>query len=45
MSSWPRYLEAARGLLLGGVDLLLIETMFDTLNAKAAIFAVQSVVR
>jgi len=33
------YLEAARGLLLGGVDLLLIETVFDTLNAKAAIYA------
>jgi 5-methyltetrahydrofolate--homocysteine methyltransferase len=33
------YLEAARGLLLGGADLLLIETVFDTLNAKAAIYA------
>src|SRR5439155_26396360 len=33
------YLEPARGLLLGGVDLLLIETVFDTLNAKAAIYA------
>jgi len=33
------YLEAARGLLLGCVDLLLIETVFDTLNAKAAIYA------
>jgi 5-methyltetrahydrofolate--homocysteine methyltransferase len=33
------YLEAARGLLRGGVDLLLIETIFDTLNAKAAIYA------
>ena len=33
------YLEAARGLLLGGADLLLIETIFDTLNAKAAIYA------
>jgi 5-methyltetrahydrofolate--homocysteine methyltransferase len=33
------YLEAARGLLLGGVDLLLIETIIDTLNAKAAIYA------
>src|SRR5262249_36221967 len=32
-------LEAARGLLLGGADLLLIETVFDTLNAKAAIYA------
>jgi 5-methyltetrahydrofolate--homocysteine methyltransferase len=36
------YGEAARGLLDGGADLLLIETIFDTLNAKAAIFAVES---
>jgi 5-methyltetrahydrofolate--homocysteine methyltransferase len=34
------YLEQARGLLEGGADLFLIETIFDTLNAKAAIFAV-----
>ncbi len=34
------YLEAARALALGGADLLLIETIFDTLNAKAAIYAV-----
>ena len=34
------YLDAARALLLGGVDLLLIETVIDTLNAKAAIYAV-----
>jgi len=33
------YAEQARGLLDGGVDALLIETIFDTLNAKAAIFA------
>lgn len=33
------YSEQLRGLLDGGVDLLLIETVFDTLNAKAAIFA------
>lgn len=33
------YYDAARGLVDGGVDLLLIETTFDTLNAKAAIFA------
>ncbi|MCB9698454.1 MAG: methionine synthase, partial [Alphaproteobacteria bacterium] len=33
------YAEATRGLLDGDVDLLLIETIFDTLNAKAAIFA------
>jgi 5-methyltetrahydrofolate--homocysteine methyltransferase len=37
------YSEAVRALLLGGVDLLLAETVFDTLNVKAAIFAVQSV--
>jgi 5-methyltetrahydrofolate--homocysteine methyltransferase len=36
------YGEAARGLVAGGVDILLIETVFDTLNAKAAIFAVES---
>ncbi len=35
------YTEAARGLIEGGADLLLIETVFDTLNAKAALFAVQ----
>nr|MDQ3318058.1 homocysteine S-methyltransferase family protein [Actinomycetota bacterium] len=35
------YREEARGLVEGGVDLLLVETIFDTLNAKAAIFAVQ----
>ena len=34
------YTEAVRGLLAGGADLLLIETIFDTLNAKSAIFAV-----
>ncbi|MGE0859104.1 MAG: methionine synthase [Gammaproteobacteria bacterium] len=33
------YCEATQGLLDGGVDLLLVETIFDTLNAKAAIFA------
>jgi 5-methyltetrahydrofolate--homocysteine methyltransferase len=33
------YGEAARGLVDGGVDLILIETVFDTLNAKAALFA------
>ncbi len=36
------YLEAGRGLLEGGADLLFIETIFDTLNAKAAIFAVET---
>ncbi len=37
------YREAALGLIEGGVDILMIETIFDTLNAKAAIFAVQGV--
>ncbi|HSH75157.1 MAG TPA: methionine synthase, partial [Longimicrobiales bacterium] len=37
------YAEQARGLLRGGSDLLLIETAFDTLNAKAALFAVSGV--
>ncbi len=37
------YSEAVRALLLGGVDLLLAETVFDTLNVKAAIYAVQGV--
>ena len=36
------YRESAAGLLEGGADILLIETIFDTLNAKAAIAAVQS---
>src|ERR1043166_2384788 len=35
------YTEQVRGLLDGGADLLLIETIFDTLNAKAALFAIQ----
>ena len=34
------YLEQARGLAEGGVDLFLVETIFDTLNAKAALFAI-----
>ncbi len=37
------YAEAAHGLIDGGVDLLLIETVFDTLNAKAALAAVHDV--
>ena len=37
------YAEAARGLILGGSDLLMIETVFDVLNAKAAIYAVEGV--
>lgn len=35
------YAEQARGLIDGGVDLILIETIFDTLNAKAALVAVE----
>ena len=38
------YEEAAAALVEGGADLLLIETVFDTLNAKAAIFAIESLV-
>ena len=37
------YEVAAEGLISGGADILLIETIFDTLNAKAAVFAVQNV--
>ncbi|HJR15512.1 MAG TPA: methionine synthase [Gemmatimonadales bacterium] len=36
------YTEAIRGLLDGGADLLLVETIFDTLNAKAALFAIDA---
>lgn len=36
------YTEQVRGLIDGGVDLLLIETIFDTLNAKAAIYAIDA---
>jgi 5-methyltetrahydrofolate--homocysteine methyltransferase len=36
------YAEAVRGLLDGGADLLMVETIFDTLNAKAAIFAIDA---
>jgi 5-methyltetrahydrofolate--homocysteine methyltransferase len=36
------YAEAIHGLLDGGVELLLVETVFDTLNAKAALFAIDS---
>ena len=35
------YREAAEGLIEGGADLLLVETVFDTLNAKAALFAIE----
>ena len=37
------YGEAARGLVDGGADLILVETVFDTLNAKAALFAIEEV--
>ncbi|MFT6406745.1 MAG: 5-methyltetrahydrofolate--homocysteine methyltransferase [Arenicella sp.] len=37
------YSLATRGLIEGGVDIILIETIFDTLNAKAAVFAVKTV--
>lgn len=37
------YAAATHGLMDGGVDLIMIETIFDTLNAKAAIFAVERV--
>ncbi len=36
------YREAAEGQVAGGADLLLVETVFDTLNAKAAIFAIEA---
>ncbi len=39
------YYEQVKGLVKGGVDLLLIETIFDTLNAKAAIFAIKKYFR
>lgn len=37
------YHEAVEGLIEGGADLLLVETVFDTLNAKAALFAIEDV--
>ena len=37
------YADATRALVAGGVDILLIETIFDTLNAKAALYAVREV--
>lgn len=37
------YSDSTRGLIEGGADIILIETIFDTLNAKAAIFALQQV--
>ncbi len=38
---YESYKEAAAGLLDGGADILLVETIFDTLNAKAALYAIQ----
>jgi 5-methyltetrahydrofolate--homocysteine methyltransferase len=35
------YREAVRGLMAGGADIILVETIFDTLNAKAALYAVE----
>lgn len=37
---YEAYKEQARGLIDGGADILLVETVFDTLNAKAALFAI-----
>ena len=37
------YVEQLEGLIEGGIDLVLVETIFDTLNAKAALFAYQTV--
>ncbi len=37
------YMESTRALIEGGVDIIMIETVFDTLNAKAAVFAVKQV--
>jgi len=39
------YYEQVKGLIDGGVDILLVETIFDTLNAKAAIFAIKKYFR
>lgn len=36
------YLEQTRGLVAGGVDILMVETIFDTLNCKAALFAIDA---
>lgn len=39
------YTEQAKGLLEGGVDVLLVETIFDTANSKAALFAIEELFR
>ena len=43
MNWWRATREAARALIDGGVDVILVETIFDTLNAKAALFALREV--
>ncbi|HBF88835.1 MAG TPA: methionine synthase [Bacteroidales bacterium] len=42
---YEAYKEQALGLIDGGVDILLVETIFDTLNAKAALFAINDVLK
>ncbi|MEN8224132.1 MAG: methionine synthase [Bacteroidota bacterium] len=42
---YQAYYEQARGLVDGGVDILLVETIFDTLNAKAALFAINDLLK
>lgn len=37
------YREATEGLIVGGADILMVETIFDTLNAKAALFAIEEI--
>ncbi|NMH64928.1 methionine synthase [Shewanella salipaludis] len=37
------YIESTRALIEGGADIIMVETIFDTLNAKAALFAIESV--
>lgn len=37
------YIESTKALIAGGVDIIMVETIFDTLNAKAAIFAIETV--
>src|SRR5690606_16503014 len=39
------YTESASGLIDGGADLLMVETIFDTLNAKAALYAIDELFR
>ena len=39
------YYEQASGLLDGGIDIFLVETVFDTLNCKAALFAINQILK